>query len=329
MRVALFAADDFSLPLCNYLAGENLLACLVTQPDRPRGRGKRIDKLPVRKVSEKCGAPVLTPTSLKDENFRSEFENFEIDIPLVSAYGLFIPKWIRNWQPYPCVNVHPSLLPRWRGAAPVRRTLMAGDTKTGVMLHFTVKKIDCGDIIMVSRGYEIDINHNHEELRGVLSEAAVNLVGEFIEKLQSISVNEFDRSAKRPGEMAIRNSFDTVEQAEIGVTYAPKIEKDEIFINWDFPAMQIHNVIRALSPAPGAKTGDTQRPLKILKSIPVENSDEGKPGEIISITPELVVSCGSGVIQLNELKPAGKKTMDAVDFVNGYRVKKGDLISNF
>ncbi|MFH1514310.1 MAG: methionyl-tRNA formyltransferase [bacterium] len=329
MRVALFVADDFSLPLCNYLANENLLACLVTQPDRPRGRGKKIEKLPVREVGDKCGAPVLTPTSLNDENFKAEFEKIEIDIPLVSAYGLYIPKWIRDWQPFPCINVHPSLLPRWRGAAPVRRTLMAGDTKTGVVLHFTERKMDTGDIIMVSGDYEIDINQNHEELRDALSYESVNLVRDFLEKLQNLPVNEIEKTTGHSGQTRIRNSFDCRKQDDNLATLAPKVQKSETVINWELSAMEIHNMIRALSPAPGASTGNSQRPLKILKSEPVGFCGIAALGEIISDTGELVAACGSGAIRLILFKPAGKNAIDAVDFLNGYRVKKGDLISNF
>jgi len=332
MRVALFAADDFSIQLCRYLAGENMLACLVTQPDKPRGRGGKVSKLPVMIEAEKHNVPVFIPDTLKDENFKTEFKSIGADIPIIAAYGLFIPKWIRGWNPFPCINVHPSILPRWRGADPIRSAVMAGDTKTGVALHFTKKKIDTGDVIVTSDEYDIDANQTFDELKSALSEIAVTLASDFLNKLAPVNISDYKSSKGHSGENAIRELFNCTTQDDSIATYSQKLDKPMMWINWDKPSRDVHNLIRALSLRPGARTGNPQKPLKILRSEMVEESESAvpaMPGEITTASRDsLVVSCSDGLIRLVSLQPAGKRIMDAADFINGYRVKPGTNITN-
>lgn len=333
MRIALFAADDFSIQLCRYLAGEHMLACLVTQPDKPRGRGGKVSKLPVRIEAETHNVPVFIPDSLNDENFKTEFKAIGADIPVVAAYGLFIPKWIRDWNPFPCINVHPSILPRWRGADPIRSAVMAGDAKSGVSLHFTKRKIDTGDVIATSTEYDIDANQTFDELKSVVSEIAVMLVRDFLNKLASVNISDEKSTKGHSGENAIRELFNCTTQDDSNATYSHKLDKPMMWINWDKPSRDVHNLIRALSSNPGARTGNQQKPLKILRSELVEEIEPAvpaMPGEITSVSRDsLVVSCSDGLIRLVSLQPSGKRVMDAADFINGYRVKPGTKITNY
>lgn len=338
MRVALFAADDFSLPLCKYLADKNMLACLVTQPDKPRGRGCQVGCLPVGIEADKCGVPIFQPKSLKDDGFKNDLKSIGAEIPIVAAYGLFIPKWIRNWNPYPCINVHPSILPRWRGADPVRSAILAGDNETAVTLHFTERSIDTGDIILESEKLEINSNKTFHELKLDLAQVAVKLVDEFLQKLDNSIIPDSDSSGSHPGKTAIRELFNCTAQDESLVTFSQKLEKPMMWINWDMPSREINNLIRGLSKTPGARTGNPQKPLRILRadtidkfdSVAMESKPDSTPGEIIyASNNKLLVKCSDGLIRIITLQPADKREMSAGDFINGYRVKAGDKITNF
>ena len=331
MRVALFAADDIAIPLCRFLIAENMLACLVTQPDKPRGRGKKTVPLPIRAEAAGSGSKVIVPSSLKSDDFKSEFRSINPDIPLVFAYGLFIPKWIRNWKPFPCVNVHPSLLPRWRGPDPVRGAILAGDKETGITLHFTEKKMDAGDIILVSETVPITEDQTYSTLRSILSEKALIKTKEFLEALTEIEAQGTVGNGEHSGKLLIREKFNCKKQDESEITHTSKIAKSDTWIDWNKSATEIHNQIRGLSDNPGARTGNVQKPLKVLQSRWLTDQNTGEdasPGECLEITDDaIVIKCGEGKLMLLLLQPAGKRTMNARDFVNGYRIKPGDNLA--
>jgi methionyl-tRNA formyltransferase len=332
MRVAFFAADDFAIPLLRHLARRSILCCLVTQPDKPRGRGLKTSPLPIRSEAEKLGIDVLIDESLKSDKFRTGFASLKADIPIVAAFSLYIPKWIRNWNPFPCINVHPSILPGWRGADPVRRTIIEGDTKTGVTLHFTEKKMDTGDIIMMSPEMNIGQDITYLEMRDRLSFEAVTLVDNFLERLSGIELSEL-QDEDHPGKTAIRHLFNAYPQDDSKATFAGKLGKNELWIDWDRKAIEIHNLVRGLSPDPSARTGNPSNPLKILKTRFIEDpmaSRLDSPGGILEAYGDiLTVACGKDKIRLIEIQPAGRKALSAKDFLNGYRLKPGDNIRNF
>jgi methionyl-tRNA formyltransferase len=332
MRVAFFAADNFAIPLLRHLAERGILCCLVTQPDKPRGRGLKTSPLPIRSEAEKLGIDVLIDESLKSDKFRTEFLSLKADIPIVAAFSLYIPKWIRNWNPFPCINVHPSILPRWRGADPVRRTIIEGDSKTGVTLHFTEKKMDTGDIITISPEIKIDQDITYLEMRDRLSFEAVTLVDNFLERISGIELSDL-QEADHPGREAIKRMFNTYSQDDSETTFAAKLTKNELWIDWDKKAIEIHNLVRGLSPDPSARTGNPSTPLKILKTMFIEDPMASKldsPGGILEANGDiLTIACGKDKIRIIEIQPAGRKAISAKDFLNGYRLKPGDNIRNF
>jgi methionyl-tRNA formyltransferase len=333
MRVALFAADDIALPLFRSLAKTNQLACLITQPDKPRGRGKKIVPLPISEEAMSLGVKVLAPTSLKSAGFIDALKSIKIDIPIVFAYGLYIPEWIRNWNPFPCINVHPSLLPRWRGPDPVRSSIMNGDTETSVTIHFTEKTIDTGNIICVSEKTQIGPDTTYDQLKSNLSEVSKNLIDEFLERISRLDINPCENKDSHPGKKALTAEFNCIAQDESKATFSKKIEKMDLWIDWSKTSRVVHNHIRALSENPGARTGSLEKSLKILfTSIhePLQVIEGSKPSDIISIESDyIVVACGEGSIKIHEVQPSGKKKMTARDFVNGYRIKINDSIVEF
>lgn len=333
MRVAFFAADNFAIPLLRHLAERGTLCCLVTQPDKPRGRGLKTSPLPIRSEAEKLGIDVLIDESLKSDKFRTAFTALKVDIPIVAAFSLYIPKWIRNWSPFPCINVHPSILPRWRGADPVRRTIIEGDSKTGVTLHFTEKKMDTGDIIMMSPEMKIDQDITYLEMREKLSSESVTLVDNFLERLSGVELSESQEDTNHPGKAAIGSLFNSYPQDDLKATFAGKLTKNEPWIDWDQKAIEIHNLVRGLSPDPSARTGNPSHPLKILKTRFIEDpmaSSLDSPGGILESDGDmLTIACGKDKIRIIEVQPAGRKAMSVKDFLNGYRLKPGDNIRNF
>ena len=322
MRVALFAADYFAVPLCEALIESKDLAVLVTQPDKPSGRGRVSTPMPVREIAEKANIPVCTPESLKDPDFKAQFEEINPQIPIVAAYGEYIPSWIRDWHPFPCINVHPSLLPRWRGADPIRAAIINGDPKTGVTIHFTERKLDSGDILV---RFETRIlpDETYNQLRDFLALASVGLIKNLLARLMEISVRALAGLEEFPSKETIGRILQVSKQNEKNATYAPKLEKDSWWIDWEKDGQTVHNLIRGLSPDPGARTGPKDKPLIILRTSLMENMS-GEPGCVVKANRDgLWVAAGTGVISIISLQPSGKRIMNAPDYINGYRPKIG------
>ena len=322
MRVALFAADYFAVPLCEALIESGDLACLVTQPDKPSGRGRVTMPMPVREMVEKAKIPVCTPESLKDDDFKTAFEEINPQISIVAAYGEYIPSWIRNRHPFPCVNVHPSLLPRWRGADPIRAAIITGDTKAGVTLHFTEKKMDSGDILSQ---FETRIlpDETYNQLRDFLALASVGLVKNLLARLLEISIKALAGLEEFPSKEKISTILQSTKQNEKNITFAPKLEKESWWIDWKKDGQTVHNLIRGLSPDPGARTGSLEKPLIIFRTSLMDNIG-GEPGCVVKANRDgLWVACGTGAVNIISIQPSGKRIMNAVDYINGYRPKIG------
>ena len=298
---------DFSVPTLSEIinAGHEVVA-VYSQPPRAAGRGMSEKKTPVHVFADQAGIPVFTPKSLKKEEAQAQFRDHEADVAIVVAYGLILPKPILDAPKHGCLNLHASLLPRWRGAAPIQRAIMAGDTETGVMIMQMDEGLDTGDICL---GEQLQIGPDMT-------------AGELHDKLAMTGGDLMVR-----GLVALsRDSLDRTPQSEDGVTYAKKIEKSECKIDWSKSANEVHNHIRGLSPFPGAwfsvnHKGKTER-IKVLQSQ--LSTGNGQAGEVLDET--IHIACGEQAVRLVTVQRAGKKPMSAEDFLRGFTMPKGTIL---
>lgn len=305
LRLAFMGTPEFSVPVLEALhqAGHEIVA-VYSQPPRPAGRrGLELTPTPVASAAEKLGIKVLTPKSLKDRQEQERFSSFKLDAAIVVAYGLLLPKAILDAPRFGCFNGHASLLPRWRGAAPIQRAIMAGDKKTGMMIMKMDEGLDTGPIAL-SKSIDIAPDMTAGELYDELEKIAAPLMVKAMEKLEQ-------------GDLTL-----TPQKSE-GETYAKKINKDETRIDWSKPAKELQKRICGLSPFPGSWcemeiSGKRER-VKLLKAKLVVGSSLGAG----HIDPEtLTIHCGEGCLQITRLQKAGGKAMDAETFLHGFHVTK-------
>lgn len=305
LRLAFMGTPEFSVPVLEALhqAGHEIVA-VYSQPPRPAGRrGLELTPTPVASAAEKFGIEVLTPKSLKDRQEQERFSSFKLDAAIVVAYGLLLPKAILDAPRFGCFNGHASLLPRWRGAAPIQRAIMAGDKKTGMMIMKMDEGLDTGPIAL-SKSIDIAPDMTAGELYDELEQIAAPLMVKAMEKLEQ-------------GDLTL-----TPQKSE-GETYAKKITKDETRIDWSKPAKELQKRICGLSPFPGSWcemeiSGKRER-VKLLKAKLVVGSSLGAG----HIDPEtLTIHCGEGCLQITRLQKAGGKAMDAETFLHGFHVTK-------
>jgi len=304
LRVIYMGTPDFAVPPLSELiaAGHDVLA-VYTQPPRPAGRGMVARKSPVQVFSEEAGIPVLTPKSLKNADVQNAFHAHDADVAVVAAYGLLLPKAILEAPHYGCLNIHASLLPRWRGAAPIQRAIMAGDTQSGVAIMQMDEGLDTGPICLGER----------------ISVSPDMTAGELHDELSLLGAKLIARALERLGEGALACRAQPGE----GITYAPKITKEEQRIDWTRPAIEVHNKIRGLSPTPGAwfealLSGRRER-VKVLRSLTVPA--RGEPGVLLD--SQLTVACGHQAVRLTRVQRAGKKPMLGAEFLRGFPLTKG------
>jgi methionyl-tRNA formyltransferase len=305
MRIIFMGTPDFAVPALGALldAGHEVVG-VYTQPPRAAGRGLGLKNSPVHRLAESKGLPVLTPTSLKSGEEQERFKAVDADAAVVVAYGLILPKPILEAPRFGCFNIHASLLPRWRGAAPIQRAIMAGDAETGVAVMRIVEKLDAGAICLAERT-PIRPDETAGELHDRLAALGAALMVKALGDLE-------------------KGSLACWPQHEEGVTYAAKIEPGETRIDWAWPAAEVHNQIRGLSPNPGAwfeieLNGKRER-VKALRSTLAEG--EGKPGTVLD--ERLTVACGKGSVRLIEVQRAGKRAMTAAEFLRGVKLSIGD-----
>jgi methionyl-tRNA formyltransferase len=303
LRLAFMGTPDFAVPtLAELLAQGHDIAAVYSQPPRPRGRGMALEPSPVHQFAQKAGLPVRHPVSLKGEADQAEFAALNLDAAIVVAYGLLLPKPILEAPRLGCFNLHASLLPRWRGAAPIQRAVMAGDEETGVMVMQMEEGLDTGPVLMAERA-RIG-RKTSGELTADLSRLGADLMVRALGALE-------------------RGAITPQPQAEAGVTYARKITKDEARIDWSKSAAEIEAMIRGLAPSPGAFTEARGERLKILSAAPVK--DRGVPGEIV--TEDLTVACGEGALKLLKVQRAGKGVMEARELLKGFPLPPGTRFS--
>ena len=309
LRIVYMGTPDFSVATLRAIAeAGHGIAAVYSQPPRPAGRrGLELVKSPVQQLGEQLGVEVRTPVSLRNEAEQEAFRALDADVAVVVAYGLLLPPPILEGTRLGAFNGHASLLPRWRGAAPIQRAIMAGDAETGMMIMKMDEGLDTGPVALTQR-VAIDPLVTAGELHDRLRDVGAQLM---VQALARLDADELSLAPQEQG----------------GATYARKIDKQETRIDWTKPAQQVHDHIRGLSPFPGAwcemtVSGKPER-VKLLRSAPAEGA--GRPGEIIG--PELVVACGEAAIQLLELQRAGGKPLAAADFLRGAKLVVGDVLS--
>ncbi|MEO0882461.1 MAG: methionyl-tRNA formyltransferase [Pseudomonadota bacterium] len=310
MRLVFMGSPDFSVRALEAICDtSHEIVCVYTQPPRPAGRGKADRVTPVHAFAEQRGWPVRTPKSLKKEPEQNEFASLNADLAIVVAYGLILPQPILDAPRLGCVNLHASLLPRWRGAAPIQRAIMAGDRETGVQAMVMEAGLDTGPVLATART-EIAKTDTAGTLHDRLAELGADLLPDVVDRLGD-------------------GTLKAVPQTEDGVTYASKLGPDDQLIDWSRPADEIDCQIRGLSPFPGAYANwippgsETAIRLKLLMSE-VEHGD-GDPGTLLD--DRLLVACGKGALRLTKLQKPGKSAMAAQDFLRGTHLPKGDQLA--
>lgn len=308
LKIAFMGTPDFSVPVLDAVvaAGHEVVA-VYSQPPRPAGRGMAEAKSPVHRRADALGIPVHTPVNFKSEEDRVAFAALHADAAVVVAYGLLLPKAILDATRLGCFNVHASKLPRWRGAAPIQRAIMAGDAVTAVNIMRMEQGLDTGPVCL-GRDVSIPQDMTAGELHDVLSKLGAELMVEALSKLEA-------------------GMLHCVPQPSEGATYAAKIDKGEARIDFSRSAKDVADQIRGLSPFPGAwfemSLGGKPERIKILLAAAVDG--EGPPGSVIN--DQLTIACGSGAIRIEKLQRAGKQPMAAADFLRGTRVAAGTALS--
>jgi len=305
LRVVFMGTPDFSVPTLSEIvgAGHDVVA-VYTQPPRPAGRGMEARKSPVHSFAEEAGLRVLAPKSLRRAEVQNEFASLRSDVAVVVAYGLILPKAILTAPPLVCLNLHGSLLPRWRGAAPIQRAVMAGDKETGVMVMKMEEGLDTGPVALADR-ISIGPDSTAGEIHDHLALMGASLM------LRALTLLE-------KGELTF------TPQPAGGVTYAAKISKEETRIDWRKSGTEIHDMIRGLSPYPGAwfeaLLGGKAERVKVLRSVVVPG--KGEPGLLLD--GHLTVACGgSQAVRLTQVQRAGRRPMGGAEFLRGFPLGRG------
>ena len=297
---------EFAVPSLRALieVGENVVA-IVTQPDKPRGRGKKLTPPPVREAALKHNIPVFQPEKIKDEPFITAISNFSPDVIAVVAYGKILPKAILDIPPKGCINVHASILPKYRGAAPINWAIINGEKETGITTMLLDEGMDTGDMLLTEK-VEIRDDDTASSLHDRLKYIGADLLIKTIKGIKSETI--------RP-----------IPQDDSQATYAPMLKKEDGRIDWTMKAEEIKNLIRGFFPWPGAYTRWDGKQIKIFKAE-VEAGGKEEPGTVINISTEgIFVATGKGILLIKELQPESKNKMTASEFVKGYRIVTGQI----
>ncbi|MDR2875629.1 MAG: methionyl-tRNA formyltransferase [Methylobacillus sp.] len=302
MKIIFAGTPDFAVPTLDALiAAGHEIALVLTQPDRPAGRGMKLKASPVKELALQHRLSVWQPETLKTPQSREPLAGLDADVMVVAAYGLILPQAVLELPKRGCYNVHASLLPRWRGAAPIQRALLAGDAETGVTIMQVVLALDAG--AMLKKGAVAIIeNATAQSLHDALAALGGTLMVETLAELDHL----------RPEE-----------QDEAQVTYAEKLRKDEAPLNWNRSAVELSRQVRAFNPFPVAQTTFRGEIWRIWMANAVADGD-GHPGEILDVTDGILIACGEGALRVTELQKPGGKRLSARDFLAGVSLKRGD-----
>lgn len=298
MKLIFLGTAAFAIPALRAVSG--MTAAVVSRPDRPAGRGRKLQRPPAAEEAARLGLNLLQPEKLSE--IRGFIQEIRPDVMVSAAYGGWLSGWFLKMAPLGVVNIHPSLLPEHRGAAPVIRALLQGDERTGVSFMLTDNGWDTGDILQV---------YEHPMGNSVTA-------GELEDELAELA------AAKLPGVLRSYRAGELIPSPQQGhASYAEKVTTDESQIDWNLSAEKVHRIVRAFNPVPGARTDFGGKMIKIHRG---ELSNEnGTPGEVISVNP-LTVACGKGSLAVTELQPRGKRVMSGEDFVRGYRIEEGNRL---
>ena len=289
MKIVFMGTPDFSVPVLEALHQRHEIVAVYCQPPRPAGRGKADRPSPVQARAEALGLPVRHPVSLRSEDAVRDFAALGADVAVVVAYGLILPQAVLDAPRLGCLNIHASLLPRWRGAAPIHRAIMAGDRETGVCIMQMEAGLDTGPVLL-REAVQIGAEETTADLHDRLSALGAKLIVQAVEQLP----------------------LPAVPQPAEGVTYAAKIDKAEARVDWTRPAVEVDRLIRGLSPFPGAWVDINGERVKLLRSRLADG--KGAPGQVLH---GFTVACGAGAVEITEAQREGKRPMPASDILRG------------
>ena len=283
------------------------IVAVLTQPDRPSGRGMQLRAGPVKQLAAQHGLTVLQPQSLKNDEIQQHLSKLDADVMIVAAYGLILPKAVLQIPRLGCLNIHASLLPRWRGAAPIQRSILAGDEQTGITIMQMDEGLDTGDILL-KKCCQIQENETSETLYEKLAVLGAESITETLELL--------DQKKLIP-----------LKQDNHQASYAAKITKEEAELDWEQPASQLNRNIRGYNPFPGASTSINGTTIKIWQASIIEKLS-GEPGMVIKVgNNELVVSCGKDALSLETIQKPNSRSMPVGQFLQGFKIKVGDCFT--
>ncbi len=290
------------------LADGHGIGAVITREDKPRGRGNLMTPTPVKTLALEHGIPVYTPKTLRDEDFVKILERHNPTLIVVVAYGKILPKNVIDYPTHGCINLHVSLLPKYRGAAPMQRAIMAGETETGVTVQYMAEGLDTGDIIEVSK-FPILPEDDFEAIHDRSAEVGSVLLSEVIEKIEKGEANR-------------------TPQDDSLACYASKVEKDDCKLDFTLSAKKLDCIIRGVTPIPGAFAYLNGKMLKINKATPIDQ--KGAPGKVVDLCDKgegyFVVACGEGALRVTAVIPEGKGKMTAGDFIRGRKIALGDIL---
>ncbi len=302
MKVIFMGTPDFAVPVLEALVKYHTVICVYTQPPRPAGKGYKLTPSPVHAMAEQLGIEVRTPVSLRKAPEQEAFAALEADVAIVCAYGLILPQPVLDAPKHGCINIHASLLPRWRGAAPIQRAIQAGDTESGVTIMQMDAGLDTGDMLLIEK-CPITPNTTAQMLHDSLAEIGARLI---IDTLNNIPTPQ--------------------KQPENGITYAEKIQKNESLIDWSLPAKQIKRNIMAFNPYPTAYTIFNGERIKIYNADILPDTTDLPVGTLID--NQLTIACGNGTtLRIRKLQREGKRPLSAEEFTKGNILKQGDTFA--
>ncbi|MBO5305499.1 MAG: methionyl-tRNA formyltransferase [Clostridia bacterium] len=309
MKILFMGTPDFAVPTLRALmeSGEEIVG-VVTQPDKPKGRSYVLTPPPVKVFAMENGLPVYQPKTLRDEEFAALLAEIDPEMIVVVAFGKILPKNVLDYAKYGCINVHGSLLPAYRGAAPMQRAIIEGQKVTGITTMYMDVGLDTGDMLLKAE-YEIGEQDNFETVHDALAKLGAKTLIETVEQIKNGT--------------AVR-----IKQDDTLATYAAKIEKEDCLLDFSGEATALHNLIRGLSPIPLAFTHTPDgKLLKVTASrvISAEGS-HGECGRVLSLDSEIAVACGKGILALTAVLPEGKGKMNAADFIRGRKIAIGDIL---
>ncbi len=302
MKIVFMGTPDFAVPVLEGLIAKHEVAAVYTRAPKESGRGKKITKTPVHLIAEKNGIPVHTPKSLKGEDEQQILQTYHADLAIVAAYGLLLPQAVLDMFPKGCINVHASLLPRWRGAAPIQRVIEAGDDKSGISIMQMVAALDAGDVY-AQEAVTITPKMTGGQLHDALSKLGAKLLLDTLDKFDDITPKKQDEKL---------------------VTYAEKLDKSECLINFNVPAQNIVNKIRAFNPYPAMYFIYEGERFKVYEAEVCEM--HGASGEILEGTKELIIATVDKALRITHIQREGKQPMLIDDLLRGFGFKKGYLI---